>query len=98
MLGTAAISSLPYDSVICMPALRFFYYKLGDKLWGDYGFKDAFNLNQNWFADSYLAIDQGPQIVMIENMRNGLLWALFMSCPEVRTGMKSLGFQSPYLN
>ena len=95
---TAAISSLPYDTAKCMAALRFFYYKLGDKLWGDYGFKDAFNLTNNWFADSYLAIDQGPEIVMIENARSGTLWSLFMSCPEIKTGMKSLGFQSPYLN
>ncbi len=95
---TAAISSLPYDTAKSMTALRFFYYQLGDKLWGDYGFKDAFNLTNNWFADSYLAIDQGPEIVMIENMRSGLLWSLFMSCPEVKTGMKSLGFQSPNLN
>ena len=90
--------SLPYDTAKCMAALRFFYYKLGDKLWGDYGFKDAFNLSNNWFADSYLAIDQGPEIVMIENMRSGLLWSLFLSCTEVKTGMKSLGFQSPNLN
>ena len=94
---TAALSSLPYDTAKCMAALRFFYYKLGDKLWGDYGFRDAFNLTQNWFADSYLAIDQGPEIVMIENMRSGLFWNSFMSCPEVKTGMKNLGFQSPDL-
>ncbi len=95
---TAAISSLPYDTAKSMAALRFFYYKLGDKLWGDYGFKDAFNLTQNWFADSYLAIDQGPEIVMIENMRSGLLWNLFMSCAEVKTGMENLGFRSPNLH
>lgn len=94
---TAAISSMPYDTAKSMAALRFFYYKLGDKLWGDYGFKDAFNLSNNWFADSYLAIDQGPEIVMIENMRTGLLWKLFMSCPEVKQGMKNLSFQSPDL-
>jgi len=94
---TAAISSLPYDTAKCMAALRFFYYKLGDKLWGDYGFKDAFNLTNLWFADSYLAIDQGPEIVMIENARSRLLWKLFMSCPEVKTGMKGLGFQGPNL-
>ncbi len=94
---TAAISSLPYDSAKCMAALRFFYYKLGDRLWGDYGFKDAYNLSTGWFADSYLAIDQGPQVVMIENLRSGLLWNLFMSSPEIKTGMKALGFQSPEL-
>ena len=94
---TAAISSLPYSPTESMDALRFFYYKLGDKLWGDYGFVDAFNLNNLWFADSYLAIDQGPEIVMIENYRTGLLWNLFMSCTEVKNGMKALGFTSPNL-
>jgi hypothetical protein len=95
---TAAISSLPYTPVQSLNALHFFYYKLGDKIWGQYGFVDAFNLTNVWFANSYLAIDQGPEIIMIENYRSGLLWNLFMSCPEVKTGMKSLGFLSPNLN
>ncbi len=92
---TAAISSIPYTPEESLRAIRFFYYKLGDKLWGEYGFKDAFSLNDPWFADSYLAIDQGPQIVMIENYRTGLIWNLFMSCPEVKSGLTKLGFQSP---
>lgn len=92
---TAAVSSIPYTPVESLNAIRFFYYKLGNKIWGDYGFVDAFNLSQLWYSDSYLAIDQGPQIVMIENYRSGLLWNLFMSCPEVKSGMKNLGFQSP---
>lgn len=94
---TAAISSLPYTPAESMNALKFFYYKLGDKIWGQYGFTDAFNLTNVWFADSYLAIDQGPQIVMIENYRSELIWDLLMSCPEIKTGMKRMGFQSPYL-
>lgn len=94
---TAAISSLPYTPTQSMAALRFFYYKLGDKLWGPYGFYDAFNLNDPWVATSNLAIDEGPIIDMIENYRSGLLWNLFMSCPEVKTGMKNLSFQSPNL-
>ncbi|HEX7458413.1 MAG TPA: glucoamylase family protein, partial [Ginsengibacter sp.] len=94
---SAAISSLPYTPTQSMNALKFFYYTLGDKLWKQYGFVDAFNLKDLWFADSFLAIDQGPQIVMIENYRSGLLWNLFMSCPEVKRGMKQLGFQSPNL-
>ncbi len=94
---TAAISSLPYTPTQSMAALRYFYYKLGDKLWGQYGFYDSFNLNDAWFANSTLAIDQGPIIDMIENYRSGLLWNLFMSCPEVKTGMRTLGFQSPNL-
>jgi hypothetical protein len=94
---TAAISSLPYTPAESMDAIKFFYYTLGDKLWKQYGFTDAFNLNDLWFADSFLAIDQGPEIVMIENYRSGLLWDLFMSCPEIKRGMKQLGFQGPGL-
>jgi hypothetical protein len=94
---TAAISSLPFTPTESMNALRFFYYKLGDKIWGQYGFVDAFNLTNIWFSNDYLAIDQGPQIVMIENYRSGLLWDLFMSCPEVKRGMGNLGFTSPDL-
>jgi hypothetical protein len=94
---TAAISSLPYTPLQSMNAIRFFYYKLGDKIWGQYGFYDAFSLQDQWVASSNLAIDQGPQIVMIENYRTGLLWNLFTSCPEVQTGMLNLGFTAPYL-
>jgi len=90
---TAAISSLPYTPEESMKAIRFFYYSLGDRLWGDYGFKDAINLTESWTASSFLAIDQGPIVVMIENHRTGLLWNLFMSAPEVKAGLDKLGFQ-----
>lgn len=89
---TAAVSSLPYTPEQSMDAIRFFYYYLGDKLWGDYGFYDAFDVHAGWWAGSYIAIDQGPQVVMIENYRTGLLWDLFMSAPEVQTGLNKLGF------
>ena len=75
-----------------MKALRFFYYKIGDRLWGQYGFYYAYNLTEQWTASSYLAIDQGPIVVMIENYRTGLLWELFMSAPEVQSGLTKLGF------
>ena len=94
---TAAISSLPYTPTASMNALRFFYYTLGDRLWKQYGFIDAFDPGTGWYDTDFLAIDQGPQIVMIENYRSGLLWNLFMSCPEIRTGMKRLGFSGPSL-
>lgn len=94
---TAAISSLPYTPEESMKAIRFFYYKLGDKIFKEYGFIDAFSLHQQWFASSTLAIDQGPIIIMIENHRSKLLWNLFMSCPEVKSGMQKLGFSSPNL-
>lgn len=93
---TAAISSLPYTPQQSLAALHFFYYQLGDKLFKEYGFIDAFNLSDVWFSDSFLAIDQGPQIIMIENYRSKMLWNLLMSCPEIKTGMENLGFQSPH--
>jgi len=94
---TAAISAMPFTPAESMAALKFFYYVLGDKLWKEYGFVDAFSLSKPWIAGSFLAIDQGPIILMIENHRSGLLWNLFTSCPEVKAGMLSLGFTAPYL-
>jgi hypothetical protein len=94
---TAALSAFPYTPEYSMQALRYFYEELGNRIWGPYGFKDAFNLSRNWVADSYLAIDQGPIIVMIENYRSGLLWKLFMQNPDVQQGLKKLGFESPQL-
>ncbi len=94
---TAALSAFPYTPEFSMKALRHFYNDLGDKIWGEYGFTDAFNETQNWYAKSYLAIDEGPIVAMIENYRSGLLWKLFMSCPEIKNGLMKLGFESPYL-
>lgn len=91
---TAALSSFPYTPTESMGALHFFYYIIGDKLWGEYGFKDSFNLSQMWFANSYLAIDQGPIIIMIENYRSGLLWKHFMEHPDIIKGLNTLGFST----
>jgi hypothetical protein len=89
---TAALSSFPYTPAESMAALKFFYYILGDKLWGEYGFYDSFSLKEKWFASSYLAIDQGPVICMIENYRSGVLWELFMSDNEIKAGLTKLEF------
>ena len=94
---TAALSAFPYTPEYSMKALKHFYYDLGEKIWSEYGFIDAFNETKNWYASSHLAIDQGPIIVMIENYRSGLLWKLFMSCPEIKMGLKKLDFESPAL-
>jgi hypothetical protein len=94
---TAALSSMPYTPTESMKAARYFYYKLGDKIWRNQGFTDAFNLNVGWFANSFLAIDQGPIVVMIENHRSQLLWKTFTSDAEVKAGLKKLQFTAPYL-
>lgn len=89
---TAAISAIVFTPAQSLNALKTDYYFLGDHLWGNYGFYDAFDVNQGWWATSTLAIDQGPIICMIENFRTGLLWNLFMSAPEVQSGLAKLGF------
>ncbi|NJW54092.1 glucoamylase family protein [Salinimicrobium oceani] len=90
---TAAVSSLPYTPEESMRAIRYFYEDQHDLLWGPAGFYDAYSLEgEPWVAKQYLAIDQGPQVVMIENYRSGLIWDLFMKAPEVRQAIKKLGF------
>ena len=89
---TAAISSMPYTPQESISALKNFYRSYYVGLWGEYGFKDAFNIGANWFANSYLAIDQGPIIVMIENYRSQLLWNKFMANPEIQPMLDAIGF------
>lgn len=80
-----------------MAAMKHWYNDMKEKIWGPYGFYDAFSEQHNWYLPRYLAIDQGPIVVMMENYRSGLLWKLFMSCPEIKEGLKKLNFESPYL-
>jgi hypothetical protein len=94
---TAALASMPYVPDESMAALRHFHDHLGDRIWTEMGFTDAFSQSADWYAVTHLAIDQGPIVVMIENHRTGLLWDLFMSCPEVQQGLRALGFSSPRL-
>ncbi|MGC1860986.1 MAG: glucoamylase family protein [Methylocystis sp.] len=94
---TAALSSFPYAPEAAFRAMRHFYDSLGDRLWGRFGFTDAFSENVDWFSNIYLAIDQGPVVSMIENHRTGLLWNLYMKDPDVQVGLRRLGFRSPHL-
>ena len=81
----------PWESLAC---LKYLYQTHGKRLWGEYGFKDAFNLDRDWFANNWLAIDQGPIIAMIENARTGLCWRMFMKNPEIAPALKAIGWQS----
>ncbi|MGX1309319.1 hypothetical protein AB7M35_004077 [Amorphus suaedae] len=93
---TAALSSMPYTPDLGMKAARHFLREKPET-WGRYGFVDAFCEDRGWVADTYLAIDQGPIVAMIENHRSGLLWRLLMADPDVRAGLGRLGFRSPHL-
>jgi hypothetical protein len=87
---TGAISSFPYTPVASMKALKRYYNIYGKFLWGEYGFRDAFNLTENWCSEIYMGLNQAPMTVMIENYRTELLWRLFMSNPEIKAGLKKL--------
>lgn len=92
---TAAVSSIVYTPEESLNVIRHLYYDLGEKVFGKYGFYDAYNpsmVEGQQVVKSHLAIDQGPQVVMIENYRSGLLWDIFMTAPEIQTGLKKLGF------
>ncbi|RZK91355.1 MAG: beta-glucosidase [Pedobacter sp.] len=89
---TAALSSYPYAPKESMQMIRHLYENLGDKVWGEFGFYDAYSETANWFPKRYIGIDQGPIVVMIENGRTGLIWNLFMSAPEIQQGLTKLGF------
>lgn len=87
---TGAISSFPYTPAESMKALKNYYNNYGKFLWGEYGFRDAFDLTQNWCSEIYMGLNQGPMVVMMENYRTGLIWKLFMSNPEIKDGLKKL--------
>jgi hypothetical protein len=89
----AALSSFPYTPEQSMKALKHFYRDLGDKLWGIYGFRDGFNLTENWFEDVNMGLNQAPIVVMIENYRSGLIWKMFMSNAEIEPALKAIGFE-----
>jgi hypothetical protein len=88
---------MPYAPREAIQAMRHFLSTHGEKAWGRFGFVDAFCEAKDWYADSFVAIDQGPIIVMIENYRTDLLWKLLMNVPEVQAGLRNLSFTSPYL-
>ena len=87
---TGAVSSFPYTPAESIKALKNYYYNYGKFLWGEYGFRDAFNLSQNWCSQIYMGLNQAPMAVMIENYRTGLLWKLFMSNDDIKNGLKKL--------
>jgi hypothetical protein len=88
---TAAMGAYAYTPEASLLALKHFYRDLGPALWDVYGFRNAFNETEDWYATGELALNQGPQAVMIENGRTGLIWHSFMSNPEMPAMQKKIG-------
>jgi len=89
----ASLSSMPYTPDESLAALKHFYRDLGAKVWGIYGFYDGFNQTQNWFEPVYMALNQAPITVMIENHRTGLVWKNFMASPKIKPALDAIGFK-----
>lgn len=89
---SAALSAIVYTPQKSLKTMRYFYEHLKSKIWGPYGFYDAFNQQKNWYATSYVAIDEGPIVDMIENYRSGLLWDNYMKDTDIQNGLNKLGF------
>jgi hypothetical protein len=89
---TAPISSLPFAPEIIIPVIRNLWNNYRDKTWTKYGFRDAFNLDKNWYDGDVIGIDQGPIIIMIENYLNGKVWKRFMKNPAIQAGLQAAGF------
>jgi hypothetical protein len=89
---TAVGGSFAFTPRESMAALRHIYAAYRTQIWGPYGFKDAFNPSMKWFATDYLAIDQGPMVLMIENFRSGRIWRVFMQHTAIQNGLAKAGF------
>lgn len=90
---TGAISAMPYLPQASMAALRHFYRDLGTQVWSIYGFRDAFNLQQNWYSGITMGLNQAPMAVMIENYRTGLVWKNFMANQAFPAALDKIGFR-----
>lgn len=89
---SGTLAAMPFAPDAVLPALKHFYYDLGDKLWGPYGFYDAYVAGEDRVVRNYLANNECAVVPMIENYRTGLIWNLFMSAPEIGTALHTLGF------
>ncbi len=90
---TGAIASFPYTPEASMAALKYFYRERGDRLWDIYGFRDAFNMQEDWVSRIYMGLNQAPMAAMIENYRSGLLWRMFMANPEIGSALERIGLR-----
>lgn len=86
-----AIGSMPFAPEYCTAALE--NYVTYEKLMGEYGLKDAYNLDKNWYAEDYVGIDKGISLLMIANYESDIIWDLFMQNENVQKGMDVLGFK-----
>jgi len=111
---TAALASIAFAPEICIPAAEALHRLHGAQIFGQYGFKDAFNPSfrdvtkkpetgavdpvHGWVASDYLGIDQGPILAMIANYRSESVWRVMRNLPHIRRGLRRAGFTGSWLD
>lgn len=110
---TAAGGSIAFTPVESIAALRGMRDRYGERLYERFGFRDSFNptfrftdvklrhgkvYDNGWFNEDYLAIDQGPILLMAENHRTGFVWKLMRKNPYIQNGLRRAGFQGGWLD
>ena len=82
-----------FTSDISVLALETMYAKFGKRIYGRYGFTDAFNPNTGWVNPDVIGIDVGITLVSAENLRTGSVWRYFMSNAEIPRAMHLVGLE-----
>jgi len=85
----AAIPFIPENAILDLMRM---YWEYSEKIWGEYGFVNAFNPSQNWFDNDYIGIDQGNTVLMLEAFKSGSVWKEFMSIPYIINALRKAGF------
>ena len=109
----AVAASIPFAPEIAIPTLNSMLQRYGELVYGRYGFYDSFNPSfdhadvvldfgrhvsgQGWFASDYIAVDQGPILLMLENYRTGAVWAKLRSSAWLKRGLQTAGFRGGWI-
>lgn len=93
LVPNAPAGSLMFTPDISLRALRTMREKFGERVYGRYGFVDAFNPNTGWVDEDVIGIDQGISLLSAENLRDGFVWRYFMRNPEIPRAMRLVGLR-----
>ncbi|HVG28140.1 MAG TPA: glucoamylase family protein [Pyrinomonadaceae bacterium] len=87
----AAGGSLMFTPDISLPALREMRARFGERVYGRYGFTDAFNPTTGWVDADVIGINVGITLLSAENLRTGNVWRWFMRNAEIARAMDAVG-------
>ncbi len=90
---TASITSVIFTPDESLRTIKTLYDRFGARLWGRYGFGNAFNVDRNWWGREVIGIDLGMMLNALENHRTGLIWSLSEKIPAIQQGLRLAGFR-----